>query len=52
MSIERIEQTRKVGIFEVTLAINNPIQNLTVLDKVIEIFLDLIETLLREKVEK
>jgi len=51
MSIDRIEQTREIGDYEVTVAINTPLRvgNLDVLNRRISGVLDEIVNLLEKK---
>lgn len=51
MSIDRIEQTREIGDYEVTVAVNRPLRvgALDVLDSRISDVLDEITTLLEER---
>lgn len=52
MSIERIEQTREILHFEITVAVNNPKGPLNLTDDFLTMILDKIEKCLKEKVEK
>ncbi len=54
MSIEKIEQTRKIAIYEITVAIKDPLffGPLEGLDKALTIILDRIEKLLEGEWEE
>ena len=54
MSIERIEQTRKIKMFEVTVAINEPLKEgpIDMLDALIDYTLSRIEKLILQGFKK